>query len=111
MIRLAVKTILLLSVIFIAFSFAGEYASWDNDGVIVRLKHDPTNGPVITYEKNGGDWCSMWLKDVTPARFALVYNTLKEFMIDDSGVSLRVLYNDGAPLTITGVELHGKAGN
>lgn len=115
MIRLTIKTIFLITIFTITFSYAAEFPTWNNDSIIVTLEHDDTDGSFITYLDFGAspDWyCEMYLKDVTPAQFALVYNTLKDFMVDDSRTSLRVIYEvDGSDNKMTGVKVVGKTGD
>ena len=115
MIRLTVKTILLLSVIFVTFSSATiqEWAKWDNEGCALYLQHHGTDGEYLVFATTpaqGSRTFTMYLKDVTPARFALIYNTLKDFINNDEKASLRIYFDDAAPNTIVGVGLAGKSG-
>jgi hypothetical protein len=53
---------------------------------------------------------TMYLKDVTPSKFALSFNTLKDWMLDNTDATLRIYYWSNEPNTIAGVGLCGKSG-
>lgn len=97
------KKILFLLFILITMSFATHDSFWTSTGLNYVVSTDD-DGDYIQLYGNNRDY-KMYAKDVTPAKFALTANTLRDFLINDSNCALHLDHTDNK---INMVQLAGK---